>query len=214
MPANTHKGIFSTRGPVVRLDRSRKASMIEVFLQEALQNRVSGYHILDIGCGNGMISEHFASENEVVGVDVNDQRKTTNSNFHFQHVSSAKLPFDDDSFDIALSHHVIEHIPEQETHLLEMHRILRTNGIGYLGTPNRSSPIMEGHVGNDLVLRYHEMKPLFERCGFNVELLSVRLAANPDRYFGEVRFGRFLPSYVLRFLLPIFPSQYFLLRKT
>ena len=69
-------------------------------------------------------------------------------------------------------------------------------------------------IGNDLVLRYHEMKPLFERCGFNVELLSVRLAANPDRYFGEVRFGRFLPSYVLRFLLPIFPSQYFLLRKT
>ena len=214
MPANTHIGIFSTRGPVVRLDRGQKASMIEVFLQEALKNKVSGYRLLDIGCGNGMISEHFASANEVVGVDVDDQRKTTNSNFHFHQVSSAKLPFDDESFDIALSHHVIEHIPDQETHLLEMHRVLSSNGIGYLGTPNRSSPIMEGHVGNNMVLKYHEMKPLFERCGFNVELLSIRLAANPDRYFGEVRFGRFLPNFALRFLLPIFPSQYFLLRKS
>jgi ubiquinone/menaquinone biosynthesis C-methylase UbiE len=206
-------GIFKTRGPVVRLDRTRKAKMIEVFLQEGLGRNVVNQRILDIGCGNGMISHYFSGRNDVIGVDVEDLRRDDSVDFEYVLVDSERLPFDSDSFDIVLSHHVIEHVTEQKLHLREMWRVLKTGGLAYLGTPNRSSPAMEGHVGNDSVLHYRQMMPLFRDCGFEPELLSFRMVSNPDRYFGEIRFGRFLPRCLLKRMAWLFPSQYFLLHK-
>lgn len=213
MSKNHSVGIFKTRGPVARLDRVRKAKMIESFLKEGLGEDVTGRRILDVGCGNGIISHYFSRHNDVTGVDVEDLRRDSSTGFEYIRVDSARLPFAKESFDIVLSHHVIEHIPDQEFHLREMHRVLKHGGLAYLGTPNRSSPIMEGHVGNDIVLRYRQMAPLFWKCGFEPELLSIRLASNPDRYFGEIRFGRFMPSCLLKWLIQFFPSHYFLLRK-
>src|SRR3546814_9833619 len=54
--------------------------------------------------------------------------------------SSDLLPFADDSFDVVLSNHVIEHVgeqPEQLAHLSELRRVLTPGGIGYLAVPNR-----------------------------------------------------------------------------
>ncbi len=206
-------GIFKTRGPVVNLDRSRKARMIEAFLADGLGSDVSGKRILDIGCGNGMISTYFSQRNTVTGVDVEDLRRGDSHDFRFIQVDSAGLPLADADFDIVLSHHVIEHIPAQVEHLQEMHRVLKPNGLAYLGTPNRSSPVMEGHVGNDMVLRYRDMAKLFRECGFESELLSLRLVADPSRYHGDVKFGRFFPDPIQRALIPIYPSHHFLLRK-
>lgn len=213
MSENDSVGIFKTRGPVARLDRVRKAKMIESFLQDGLGEEVVGRRILDIGCGNGIISSYFSRHNDVTGVDVNDLRRDDSTGFEYITVDSARLPFVEASFDIVLSHHVIEHIHEQEFHLREMHRVLKHDGLAYLGTPNRSSPIMEGHVGNDTVLRYRQMAPLFRKCGFEPQLLSIRLASNPERYSGEIRFGRFIPRWLLHCLMRVFPSHYFLLRK-
>jgi ubiquinone/menaquinone biosynthesis C-methylase UbiE len=206
-------GVFKTRGPVVKLDRSRKARMIERFLEDGFGRAIEDQRILDVGCGNGMISEHFAHKNQVVGVDLKDKREYNQGAYEFVEVDSAKLPFEDACFDFVLSHHVIEHVEQQQVHLEEMHRVLKGDGLAYLGTPNKSSPIMEGHVGNDLVLRYEEMMPLFRSCGFEPILLSLRLVAEPDKYFGELRFGRFLPRVALRRLAGWFPSHYFLLKK-
>jgi SAM-dependent methyltransferase len=213
MSKNDSVGIFKTRGPVARLDRVRKAKMIESFLKDGLGEEVVGRRILDIGCGNGIISHYFSGYNNVTGVDVEDLRRDSSTGFEYITVDSARLPFDEESFDIVLSHHVIEHIPDQAVHLREMHRVLKPDGLAYLGTPNRSSPVMEGHVGNENVLHYGQMAPLFQECGFEPELLSVRLASNPERYFGEIRFGRFIPRWLLQCLMRFFPSHYFLLRK-
>lgn len=209
MPNN----LFKTRGPVVKLDRSQKARMIESFLQDALPSGISGFRILDVGCGNGMISQYFSKNNDVTGVDIVDQRRKDMQSFNFIQVHSAQLPFEDASFDIVISHHVIEHVPDQKAHLSELHRVLKMEGLGYLGTPNKSSPVMEGHVGNDLVLQYSQMVPLMQSQGFKTELISLRLASRPDRYYGDIRFGKFIPEFALRRLIPYFPSHYFLLRK-
>ncbi len=187
--------------------------MIDVFLAEALGGEVKGYKILDIGSGNGMIANYFTLDNEVTGVDVRDRRHPEYTHFNLFIVDSAKLPFSSDEFDIVISHHVIEHIPEQVVHLQEIHRVLKDDGLGYLGTPNKSSPFMEGHVGNNLVLNYYEMIPLFEQVGFNAQLISLRLAARPQDYYGEIKLGRYMPSFILNWLIPYFPSHYFLLRK-
>lgn len=205
--------IFKTRGTVIKLDRRRKARMIEAFLADQLGGEVRGKRILDIGCGNGCISSYFSKYNSVVSVDIEDQRWKAFDSSCFVQVDSANLPFDDESFDIVLSHHVIEHVPEQGVHLDEMYRVLRGDGVGYLGTPNRTSPVMEGHLGNDIVLHYSQMVPLFNEHGFEAELLSIRLVSEPEAYHGDLHFGRYLPRFLLKWLVPIFPSQYYILRK-
>ena len=207
-------GIFKTRGPVYRLDRSRKARMIEAFLCDGLGGAVSGRRILDVGCGNGMISSYFSLQNEVTGVDIEDLRRQDAIGYEFIQVGSASMPFEDSSFDIVLSHHVIEHIPDQKMHLQEIGRVMKPDGLAYLGTPNKSSPIMEGHVGNEMVLRYRQMEALFRGNGFEPELLSHRLVADPVHYHGDIHFGRYLPKFILKTLVPLFPSHYFLLRKS
>ncbi|MCG8356616.1 MAG: class I SAM-dependent methyltransferase [Kiloniellales bacterium] len=185
--------------------------MIEAVLADALGAPVRNRRILDIGCGNGGISRHFARENDHYGVDVSDRRHEDARDFAFRLVDCERLPFADNSFDIVISHHVIEHVFDQKLHLSEIRRVLKPSGLAYLATPNKSSPIMEGHVGNDLVLRYHAMAPLFERQGFEAREYATEVLREPDRYDGEIRWGRFLPRFLLQLLRPLFPSHVFVL---
>lgn len=199
------------RGPVVHLDRLKKAQMIEAIVTTHLGRGIKGMHVLDIGCGNGEISRYFSSRGAIQhGVDIVDQRRT-HEEFEFRLTSDATLPYQDQIFDVVISHHVIEHVPDQRTHLNEIRRVLKHDGVAYLATPNRTSPIMEGHVGNDLVLHHRDMIPLFESCGFDAEQYSDRVARHPTHFHSEVKWTRMIPSPILRLLAPLFPSQMFIL---
>lgn len=202
------------KGPVYRLDRREKAAMVEAVLRDELGDALDGgVTLLDIGCGNGDMSRWFASlGNEVFGVDVEDKRRAADDVFSFGLVTDEGLPFQDGRFDVVVSHHVIEHVPDQERHLSEIHRVLRSNGVAYLATPNRSSPIMQGHVGNDLVLRYRDMVPLLRSAGFSVREMSVGIVRDGRRYNSEYPSLRFVPKGLLRLVRPLFPSHVFLLR--
>jgi len=198
--------------PVAGLDRKGKARMIESFLCDALGNSPANAKILDIGCGNGDICAHFDKDNFVVGVDIQDSCKPEHRQLPRCLARSEKLPFADRSFDIVISHHVIEHVENHDDHLSEIHRILLPEGICYLGTPNLSSPFMRGHVGNTMVLRYSEMRPLFERHGFSVEECYLRWLHQPDQYHCQLKLGRYIPARLLYLMRHWFPSQCFLLR--
>lgn len=198
------------RGPVVHLDRTLKAQMIEAFLEDALGGSIQGKRILDIGSGNGDISEYFSVKNSQYSVDVKDLRRNKDTKVDFFVVDSEDLPFEDHYFDIVISSHVIEHVHNQGKHLDEIHRVLKVDGVGYIGTPNRTSPIMEGHINNNSVLAFRQMVPLFQRHHFEATLLSVKLMKQPFKYHCEIELGRFLPSWGLKILQPLFPSQSFL----
>jgi ubiquinone/menaquinone biosynthesis C-methylase UbiE len=198
--------------PVVYLDRTRKALMIEAFLRAALGRAPAGLRLLDVGCGNGDIAAHFSTANEAVAIDIADRCRPEHARLVRCIAKSERLPFADRSFDIVISHHVIEHVPDHDHHLTEIRRVLRPQGLCYLGTPNLSSPFMRGHVNNPMVLRYRQMAPLFERNGFDVEEWYARWLHQPDRYHCPTRLGRFLPLAMLHALRRWFPSQCFLLR--
>lgn len=198
--------------PVVTLNRQRKAKMIAAFLCDSMGHYPAGMKILDIGFGNGDISAHFSNENFTVGIDVRDQCRDEHKGLRRCLARSEALPFSDYSFDIVLSHHVIEHVDDHDAHMSEIRRVLVPWGVCYLGTPNLSSPFMRGHIGNPMVLRYSEMRPLFERHGFSVEEYYLRWLHQPDRYHCETRLGRFIPAWILHVLRYWYPSQCFLLR--
>ena len=198
------------RGAVVHLDRSKKARQIEAVARDFIGQAVAGKVTLDIGCGNGGISAWLAAENAHYGVDVADLRKTSEG-YHFTQVTDETLPFDDASFDFVVSNHVIEHVADQRRHLREIRRVLRADGCCYLATPNRSSPIMEGHVGNDQVLHYRQMGPLLQSCGFAVTEYALEVAARPVELAGEVAWARYVPRALLKLARPLFPSHIFML---
>jgi len=198
--------------PVVNLDRIHKAKMIEAFLHDALKQAPNGLRVLDIGSGNGDICAYFATNNFTVGVDIKDQFRPEHHGLAHCLARSEALPFIDNCFDVVISHHVIEHVDDHDLHISEIHRILTTNGICYLGTPNLTSPFMRGHLGNPMVLKYSQMRPLFERHGFAVEEYYLRLLHEPDHFHCQTRLGRFIPVPLLYLLRHWFPSQCFLLR--
>jgi SAM-dependent methyltransferase len=115
---------------------------------------------------------------------------------------------------MVVSNQVIEHAPNQTRHLCEIRRVLRARGCVYLATPNRSSPIMEGHIGNDLVLRYREMGLLIRSYGFQFVEYGVSIVREPERYHGEVWWARFSPTSVLKLLCTTFPSHVFVLTRS
>ena len=188
--------------------------MIDAVLEDYRSAPIAGLKTLDLGCGNGGISDHFAAVNEHYAVDVVDQRSTDSVGYTFKLVSGERIPFEDAFFDVAISNHVIEHVSNQQGQLNEICRTLKPTGCVYLATPNRTSPFMEGHIGNDMVLRYCEMGPLIRACGFDYTEYGTAVAREPERFHGEVRWARFFPTPILRILSPLFPSQIFVMKKS
>jgi SAM-dependent methyltransferase len=121
--------------------RYQKACKIERLL--ALANRRQPLNLLEIGTGCGGIAHYFATHSGICctvdAVDVIDQRAVRDS-YRFRLVEDVFLPYPDDSFDVVLTNHVIEHVgtvSDQKMHLHEIHRVLKKDGVGYLAVPNR-----------------------------------------------------------------------------
>lgn len=103
--------------------------------------------LLDIGCGRGdTISEIIRYSNKnfsvVVGVDVQrDSLKCAKENgiWPIQSNLECVLPFKDDSFDIVLSHQVIEHLNNLDLFAKELYRVTKVGGVCIVSTENLSS---------------------------------------------------------------------------
>lgn len=185
--------------------RRIKAEKIMRVLEEVLgdTNPSVKLRLLDIGTGNGEIAAHLASAYEVTSVDVVDERETREI-FKFVQLSDDKLPFPEGTFDIVVSNHVIEHVPNADRHLTEIARVIKPGGVVYLATPNRLWP-REVHyklyllhwLPTTLFLnllkrlgRYHEDVRLLgwyglrKRAGrnFSWEVFSDRICKWPNRY--------------------------------
>ena len=120
--------------------RYLKAKKIELLLELNSKTELS---ILEIGVGSGGISYYFAKVSQgqykVTAVDVVDSRLIFEG-YDFHLVDGVALPFDNETFDVVISNHVIEHVGEldaQILHLRELGRVLKKTGIGYLAVPNR-----------------------------------------------------------------------------
>ena len=125
-----------------RMDRKKcieRANKIIAVLNDFSKPKKSS--LLDIGTGSGYITERFSTKFKTVSsVDIVDER-LTKKRYKFSIVKSEKLPFKNESFDIVVSNHVIEHVADQKKHLSEISRVLRKEGIAYLASPNKYWPL-------------------------------------------------------------------------
>jgi SAM-dependent methyltransferase len=112
---------------------------------------VQGQTILDVGCGLGMYVQAFRDfSQDVHGVDL-DGEKVVEASHELPNLcrsAAEALPYPDETFDVVLSHEVIEHVGDDQQALAEAVRVLRgpVPGKGKAGgrlvvfAPNRLYP--------------------------------------------------------------------------
>ena len=119
-----------------------RSAKVFAFLEKA--NFQVGGHVLDAGCGGGGMPLSLAEETQtVVGIDPAERfqdagarlaRERRMGNLHFALADGMALPFTGGSFDLVLSHAVIEHVADASLYLRECARVLAPGGHMYLST--------------------------------------------------------------------------------
>jgi SAM-dependent methyltransferase len=101
---------------------------------------LAGKRVLDAGCGVGMYVAAFRRFTEAAyGVDLDPEKvaQAARQSPHVQVASVEALPYADASFDVVLSHEVIEHVSDDRAAVAEAVRVLRPGGRLVLYAPNR-----------------------------------------------------------------------------
>ena len=149
---------------------------IKIFVDVVNGMGGTGLQILDVGCGDGVISEPLMKMgNFVAGVEL----PTVATLAHKCNVSSVMagdaetLAFAKGSFDLVLASEVVEHLWAPESFLNEAHRVLKPHGYLIVETP-------EGKAGlnYDSHRNFFTVERLKDMLGARFSLLDVkRLAA-------------------------------------
>jgi SAM-dependent methyltransferase len=123
---------------VWRAGQERRLQMI----LRAVGERVSG-SVLENGCGVGVYLKHLAQyAGVVIGLeyDFERAREARQIGKHVLSAAGEALPFSDGTFDVILSHEVLEHVLDDRRCVEEMLRALRPGGRLVLFVPNRGYP--------------------------------------------------------------------------
>jgi SAM-dependent methyltransferase len=123
--------------------------------------------ILVDGCGVGMYVKALQPyAREIWGIDIEAEHLALAQEYvpdaSLQRAMCEALPYPDDSFDLALSHEVIEHVTDDEMTAAEMVRVLKPGGRAVVFAPNRWYPLETHghywrgvyHFGNTPLINY------------------------------------------------------------
>jgi len=122
---------------VWRAGQARRFAMIRAHVE------IENAHILDAGCGLGLYVQQFLRFSpHVHGVDI-DPAKVAEASATLSNIREASaeaLPYPDNTFDVVLSHEVLEHVACDAAAVREAYRVLRPGGHLVVFVPNRLYP--------------------------------------------------------------------------
>ena len=120
-----------------RLSRGEAAELYSDYVAFVTAHAPAG-RLLDLGCGAGWSSSLFAAQGyDVVGLDLAAAfEPPPGERLRFSLGDAARLPFPDGSFDAVAAYQFLEHVPDPQSVLLEVRRVLRPGGWFCLVGPN------------------------------------------------------------------------------
>lgn len=127
------------------------------FLDSILHLISPNSKILDVGCGDGISLQKLSNlGHDVVGIDLNDAKLTRaiEKGFSVVNADMHEMFFaEDDSFDVIISSHSLEHAYDPILALKEFNRVLKKDGLLFivLPFPDNSEYSAEAHVGRDIL---------------------------------------------------------------
>jgi 2-polyprenyl-3-methyl-5-hydroxy-6-metoxy-1,4-benzoquinol methylase len=131
--------------------RRKKAAKILGVLRHFLgRDDLTGLRALDIGCSTGFISDELQRAGAVVtGLDIDEPgldraRTRFGHKIEFVCAGGEAIPAPDESFDIVIFNHIYEHVVDADAVMKDIRRVLRPDGVVYLGLGNRMG-LIEPH---------------------------------------------------------------------
>lgn len=121
-----------------RAGQERRLRMI----LDAAGERIRG-RVLDNGCGIGIFVKHLAPyAGQVIGMEYDFERIRAAGEDLSHRLSAAgeKLPFPPKTFDVTVSHEVLEHVSDDRAAVAEIVRTLKPGGRAVVFVPNRGYP--------------------------------------------------------------------------
>ncbi|KPJ60300.1 MAG: hypothetical protein AMJ42_01505 [Deltaproteobacteria bacterium DG_8] len=170
--------------------------------------------ILDIGAAEGLMLgfiKKIFSQAECIGLEYSQELIDMNQDKNIKPIQgdAQNLPFENNSFDIAVAAAIIEHLPDPKKMLEEAKRVLRPNGIIILTSPDplwERVATMVGHLADDQhckLMNLRELVSLFNEIGYEV-LEQKKFMLSPIGMPLEIPIERVVRTFGLNFL---FASQ-------
>jgi len=150
---------------------------------ECLRKYAVGKKVLDVGCGKG---DYLFELKDIItsgcGIDFTDKaieaanakkELLTSLNLEFVKANAKELPFEAKTFDLVFSFSALVAIPKVEKVILEIERVLRTQGIAILEMGNSQSLntiVSRAHIETTIPchIRVSEMKKILSQTGFTI----------------------------------------------
>lgn len=168
-------GVLETRGADPQQRAMRRAFLADVAFP-------ANAHVLEVGCGTGVLTRTLAGwphVGTVVGVDVASSslnKARDLPNVAFREADGRSLPFEDETFDVVVFDSTLSHVPGPERVLAEAFRVLRQPGwlAAFDGdyattTVSCAGAMMAGSVHERWLVR--RLPALASGCGFDIARL-------------------------------------------
>ncbi len=251
MQSRGHQKNLSAASPVLLDERHKTpkvAKMLAVLRDGSVitEGKRRG-HALDIGCSAGFFAKALTAYfSTVSGLDIDVpalQRAAQTSGgdgLSFLAGDSQKLPFADQSLDLIVCNHVYEHVPDADTLMREIERVLRPGGSCFFGAASRLV-IVEPHyylpflswLPRSLADRYMQWtgrgEIYYERlrthgglrqltANFKIDDYTLKIVADPDKFCARDMLPKggsaaAVPIWLWKRLYRVLPGYVWLLRK-
>jgi len=165
---------------------------------------------LDVGCGGGIATESFPyyfPKLTFYGCDVSRTaisyaRKYGSGNIQYAQIKNKKLQYKDNTFDLCICNDVLEHVPDVDSLLDEVKRVLKRGGVCFLTIPCEGQPgtftwfLTKIHIAADLTYRnFGHIHPEFTHK--NV----LKLLEDHGFVIDKVAYGEHIFSQLLHLLI-------------